>query len=140
MMTVTERRRIVGLAARASNLDSGPIVALWGQFFQQGLPQRLGGDIYGVYFDYEMAHTKQYTVLAGCEFPADAKLPAGLTEQWIESGSYEEFDASGPLPQGILDGWLRVWQSDLDRVYVTDFERYLPDETQVICIGVRSTE
>ena len=138
MLIVTERRRIAGFAARASNLDSGPIVALWGRFFQQGLPQRLGGDIYSVYFDYETDHSKQYTVLVGCEIPAEAKLPAGLVEQSIEPGSYEEFDASGPLPQALVDGWLRVWQADLDRTYVTDFERYLPDEAQVICVGVRS--
>ena len=134
---ITERKRIAGISTRASNLNSEPIVELWGRFFEQGLPQRLGGGIFSVYYDYELDHAKQYTVLVGCEVPPGASLPAGLTEHCIEPGNYEVFDASGPLPQSILNGWLQIWQADLDRVYRTDFEQYMPDESQAIYIGVR---
>ncbi len=137
MTAIVERKRIIGLTVRASNLNSGPIEALWGRFFEQGLPLRLGGGIFSVYYDYELDGGKHYTVLVGCEVSADTSLPADLVEQWIEAGSYEVFDASGPLPQSILDGWMQVWQADLGRVYRTDFEQYMPDECQAIYIGVR---
>ncbi len=130
-------KRIAGITVRVSNRETAPIVALWARFFQQGLPQRLLGGLYSVYFDYESDDAGAYTVLVGCEVPHDVMLPKGLAEQWIAAGAYQLFDASGELPHSITEGWREVWSTPLERAYQTDFEEYLPDNIQTIYVGVQ---
>ena len=43
----------------------------------------------------------------------------------FEAGFYTKFIAKGNLMQGVVyNEWVKIWNSDLDRNYVADFEVY----------------
>ncbi len=138
MNEVFAPKRIVGIATRAPVGDSAPITALWTRFFQQGLPQRLAGGIYCVYSEYDDGDSGAYSVLVGCEVSTEVTLPKGLAEQWIAPGAYHLIDASGELPGSIVEGWRSVRDLPFKRTFRTDFEEYLPDNTQTIYVGVEA--
>jgi len=45
----------------------------------------------------------------------------GLT---IEKANYQEFVAKGKMPDCVANTWREIWQMDIDRAYIADFEVY----------------
>jgi predicted transcriptional regulator YdeE len=132
---------VVGIAARTSNSSAHEIGALWKRFYREGIgeqiPGRLDGSIYSVYSEYESDFRGRYTLLIGCLVSADAPIPEGLSRQVVKAGNYAVFEATGELPESVVSTWASIWETPLDRLYVTDFERYTKEGTVTVHVGIR---
>ena len=123
---------LIGISVRTTNENeqSGKdIPALWNKFLAEGIstkiPNKVSEEIVCVYTDYEKDHTKPYTTILGCIVDNLDSIPQGMTGKIIEGINYEKFTAKGNLAQGIvINEWIKIWNSDLDRIFTSDFEIY----------------
>jgi len=123
---------VMGITVRTIN-EKGKfdvdIPKLWTQFFAEKIiekiPNKSDSAIYCVYTDYESDFTKFYTVLLGCRVNHLDVIPMGLTGKIVLGGSFKKFIAKGDPKQGaVYSEWVKIWNSDLNRQYSTDFEVY----------------
>lgn len=127
-----QKFNIIGVSIRTTNENeqSGKdIPALWDKFISEGIaekiPNKINHSIYSVYTDYEKDHTKPYTTILGCAVESLDFIPDEMVGITIETGSYEKFIAKGNLNDGIvINEWIKIWNSDLDRSFTSDFEIY----------------
>lgn len=123
---------IIGISVRTTNENgqSGQdIPALLKKFIGEGIaekiPNKISNDIIFVYTDYEKDHTKPYTTILGCPVEGLDLIPAEMTGKTIEGVHYEKFVAKGNLTEGaVYKEWIKIWNSDLDRSFTSDFEIY----------------
>ena len=127
-----QKFNIIGVSIRTTNENeqSGKdIPALWDQFISEGIaqkiPNKINHSIYSIYTDYEKDHTKPYTTILGCAVESLDFIPDEMVGITIETGSYEKFIAKGNLNDGIvINEWIKIWNSDLNRSFTSDFEIY----------------
>ena len=132
---------VVGIAVRTLNSRADEIGELWKRFLEGGLAEQIASraddSIYGVYSDYESDHTGGFKVTIGCAVPEIAPVPVGMSKQTVSAGRYAVFPVSGEIPESIGRAWSSVWNAPLDRMYHSDFERYLKDGAVTVNVGVR---
>ncbi len=132
---------VVGIAVRTSNKTAHEIGELWSRFYQSNaagqIAPRLDDSLYSVYTDYESDHTGSFTVLIGCAVPELTPVPEGMEKRVVSAGRYAVFPATGKVPESVVQAWSTVWNTPLDRLYGTDFERYQADGTVAVHVGVR---
>lgn len=129
---IIQKFNVIGISIRTTNEDgqSGKdIPALWNKFMteeiQSKIPNKVSGDIFCIYTDYEKDHTKPYTTILGCKVESLDNIPEDMVGKTIESADYEELIAKGNLLDGIVyNKWLEIWNSDLNRSFTADFEVY----------------
>lgn len=105
---------------------------LWQDFFEarvaQNLDARMDDVIYAVYSEYQGDYTKPYRLTIGYRMKDqwDGVLPEMLRTVQVKEADYAMMSAAGEQPKALIEAWQAVWQSDLDRLYQTDFEVYGP--------------
>jgi predicted transcriptional regulator YdeE len=127
-----QKFNIIGISVRTTNENgqSGQdIPALWHKFISEGItekiPNKIDHSIYSVYTDYEKDHTKPYTTILGCLVESLDFIPEEMIGKTIETASYEKFVAKGNLNEEVVfNEWIKIWNSDLDRSFTSDFEIY----------------
>ncbi len=123
---------VIGIKVRTTNENEQAgkdIVALWNTFMTEGIlekiPNKLSSEVYSIYTNYESDYTKPYDTILGCKVSTLKNIPEGMVGQSFDSGIYTNFTVKGDLSQGIVYGkWLEIWNIDLDRSYIADFEIY----------------
>ncbi|MCF8325268.1 MAG: GyrI-like domain-containing protein [Leadbetterella sp.] len=123
---------ILGVSVRTSNNNgeaARDIPALWNKFMVEGIaekiPNKVDETIYCLYTDYEKDHTTPYTTILGCAVNTLSTIPDGMVSKTIEVANYQKYTAKGNLNEGIVfNEWVKIWNSDLNRAYSTDFEVY----------------
>ena len=89
------------------------------------IPHKLDSNIYAVYTNYEGDHTEPYDLIIGCSVSSLDNIPKGMKGVSIEDGKYKKIETNGLDPKrAVFEGWLKVWDGDLNRSYNTDFELY----------------
>jgi len=132
MKMTIKQFKIIGISIQTTNENNQATIdvpALWDQFLSQNLiekiPNKIGPEIYCVYTDYEKDHTKPYKVILGCGVANFDKIPEGMIDKKIETRQYQKFIAKGDIKQGaVAQEWIKIWNSNLERRYTTDFEVY----------------
>lgn len=124
--------QIIGISIRTTNENGKAkqdIGALWAKFMSENLIENIPNikdeTIYAVYTDYEGDHTKPYTTILGYKVGSLNVIPEGMVGKTIESATYTKFTAKGDLTKNaVVDQWLKIWNTDIDRAYKSDFEMY----------------
>ena len=127
-----QKFQVIGISVRTTNeggQSSKDIPALWNKFMSENIlekiPHKIDDSIYCIYTDYEKDHTKPYTTLIGCRVSHIDTLPPGMTGKTCDEGLYITRSVKGNLLEGLVIGeWMNIWNSDLQRTFVTDFEVY----------------
>lgn len=127
-----ESFQVIGIKVRTTNENGRAgkdIVALWNTFMSEGvlnkIPAKLSTAIYSIYTNYESDYTKPYDTLLGCKVSSLDNIPEGMVGQSFARGTYANFTAQGDLSKGIVYAkWVEIWKTDLDRLYIADFEIY----------------
>jgi predicted transcriptional regulator YdeE len=130
--TKIETFQIIGIAVRTTNENqqaAKDIGDLWNRFITkeilQKTPNKVDNTIYSVYTDYESDYTKPYTTILGCKVTNTNNVPKGMISKTITGGKYIKFVAKGNLTEGaVFKTWTKIWETDLQRKYTTDFEVY----------------
>ena len=142
--------RVAGISVVTDNENGAEAInGLWERFFEQQVGQALedareNDFIYAIYSDYEGDHTQPYRFTLGHKLKEEAEAPADFHVVDIEAGDYAMLAAAGDQPKALVEAWTSVWQSDLDRRYITDFEVYGPRFFEeglhevLICVGVNN--
>lgn len=109
----------------------------------ENIPNKMDNSIYCIYSDYEKDHTKPYTTILGCKVSTLATIPKGMVGKTFNEAAYIRYVAKGNMMQGIVfEEWTKIWNSDLKRTFIADFEVYgdkaqNPENAEVdIFIGV----
>lgn len=102
---------------------------LWRTTLQKTKPNVV---LYAVYHDYESDFRGDYTCTTASEVDNDNPLIE------INDQSYKVFHCQR---ETVVATWKNIWQqeenSELKRAYKADYEKYLPDGTVEIYIGVQ---
>jgi predicted transcriptional regulator YdeE len=108
-----------------SGIDCGN---LWQKFITENvvakIQNKLSDEIYAVYYQYDGDHTKPFSYFIGCKVAEDTLTPDGMDSVIIKNGNYQKVIAKGKMPDCIGEAWIDIWNSKLDRQYITDFEVY----------------
>lgn len=108
-----------------SGVDCGN---LWQRFEQENIaeqiPDKLGDEIYAVYFGYDGDHTQPFSYFIGCRVSEGTAVPQGMDGLSIPGQTYNQVTARGPVPDCIATAWKKIWGSEIDRAYQYDFEVY----------------
>ena len=135
---------IVGIACRASNRKSAPMYALWRRFREEKIAaqvvERVSDAVYALYCEYDSDYTGEYTLVLGCEVPANAMVaqetPEGLVVATIPAANYALIDARGKQPDALIAAWADVWKSSLKRAYICDFEVHWGPVAVELYVGI----
>ena len=108
-----------------SGIDCGN---LWQKFetenFAERILDKLSEDIYAVYFDYEGDYTKPFSYFIGCKVKMDTAVLQGMDSLVIPTENYSKVIAKGKMPDCVASSWKDIWNSNIDRAYNFDFEKY----------------
>lgn len=108
-----------------SRVDCG---SLWQKFETEKIagliPNKLGNEIYAVYYEYEKDETKPFSYFIGCKVDGKAKTPKGLNELIVPSQNYLKVSAKGEMTGCITEAWEKIWNSEINRKFGVDFEVY----------------
>jgi predicted transcriptional regulator YdeE len=125
--------KIVGIAVRTTNRNGqsqNDIGDLWGMFIEQNLidqiPNKLTNDVYCVYTDYESDFNGPYTTIIGCKVNSIDEIPAKFIGRTIPKTKYQVYKSIGRFPDSVMKTWIDIWNSDIPRKYVADFDLYGP--------------
>lgn len=133
-----ETFQVIGIAVRTCNTDgtaAQDIPALWGRFMSEGLaekiPNRVNDAVFCIYTDYEGDYQQPYLTLLGCQVKDLSQIPEGMVGKEIANANYEHIKVVGDISgEAIYGAWTKIWASDLDRAYLSDFEVYSADQCQ----------
>lgn len=130
---MTNGFKVIGISVRTTNKDNQAlqdIGKLWGQFFAEGIPEKIpnkqSGEIYSIYTDYKSDYTEEYTTIIGVPVTTLDEIPEGLTGREFQPEQFQKFVARGAMPAAVGKAWMDIWQRDkeLNRKYTYDFEVY----------------
>ncbi len=124
MLENIKSKKITGKKIRTNNDKINEIISLWKEVPDLGL----SGDIYAVYFNYESDFRGDFDFLIGSE---SSDLNDFVN---IKDGKYMVWTADSPDTVGTV--WHEIWNTELDRVYESDFEIYSQDGSIKIYIGI----
>lgn len=101
---------------------------LWIRFEKEGvfsqIPNRLSDETLAVYYDYEGDHTQSFSYFIGCKVEEETRIPDDLDRLIIPAGNYQKVTAKGEMPDCITNKWREIWDSNIPRTYIADFEIY----------------
>lgn len=146
-----ESFKVIGIKVRTTNENGqagNDIVQLWNRFISEGIaeriPNKVSDSILSIYCNYESDYTKPYDTILGCCVSTLEEIPFGMVGKEFPSGNYAKFLAKGELAKNIVyNAWVEIWDQDLDRTYVADFEVYgkkaqNPEDAEVdIFVGIK---
>ncbi|MDR0823810.1 MAG: effector binding domain-containing protein [Prevotella sp.] len=131
---ILDKFTIVGISVRTTNQNyqsQKDIAKLWEIFFRNGyiqqlLPNKVSNDIYCIYTDYESDYTGEYTTLLGYKVSGTEGISTtlGLVIREFPESKYYKYVSEGELPYVVGKTWAHIWQSNIDRRYLADFDIY----------------
>lgn len=144
-----KEKTVVGIAAKTNNYDPnmGTVIGgLWNRFYGEkiydSIPDKKNNKALGIYTDYEGDEKDNYTVLVACEVNSTPANNNSLSVRKIPEGNYAKFVVKGDMYKAVADAWQKIWQMNLPRTFIYDFEEYQNDDMNNaeihIYIGIKS--
>lgn len=125
---------VVGITARTNNSSpemSAVISGLWKRFFEEAyekIPDKANPYTLGIYTDYSSDEKGDYTLMCACEVTSE-NVNEPFEMRKIPAGKYAEFEIVGDMDtetqfKEIDRLWRELWEMDLERTFMYDFEEY----------------
>ena len=129
-LTNMKEFKVIGISIRTTNENgkaARDIPQLWNKFMTENImekiPNKVNGNIYSIYTEYEGDYMKPYTTILACEVSSFDEVPEGMVAKTIKGGNFKQYVAKGNLDEGIIyNTWLKIWEDKIDRAYTADFE------------------
>ncbi len=134
---------VIGLSKVVKNDDPASIDALWEAFHSSDVRSKVSADesrdVYCVYHAYEGGFMDPYRMTIGYR-SLSMDAPEGLYRAEIPKQSVLTYHVKGSQPQSLISQWQAIWNGDLDRSYLADYDVYSADDPEVVSVkvGVRS--
>lgn len=145
-LQTTEPMLVLGIALRTNNARAfQDIPAHWQRFSQEKwleqIPNRMDGDVYALYTHHAhegVDNHGDYTLIVGARVTHAEAVPQGLASAVIPPSKHAVFDVEAGRHDKVGERWLDVWANrDLQKTYRCDHERYTPDGSIEIRVGIR---
>lgn len=127
-------KTVAGLSARTNNQSpdmSAVIGNLWTRFYMDGIygsiENKVNDKALGIYTDYAGNETNDYTIIVAAETASETQPKAdenNLVIRKIPAGTYAKFIVRGDLHKAVAEFWQELWNMELPRSFVCDFEEY----------------
>ena len=125
------QEEVIGITIKTCNRNNQAmhdIGMAWARFMQEELmckiPNKVAPAIYALYYEYEGDHMEPYSYMIGCPVEPGTEAPKGFKKVTIPAGEYSKFTAKGKMPEMIGEKWQQIWQTEMPRSYIVDFEIY----------------
>lgn len=122
---------VAGFSAITNNTSpemSSVIGGLWQKLYSkngcEGLTNRVNDKAVGIYTNYAGNHLDDYTVIAACEVKNLENIPDNMEIHKIPEGKYAKFIVRGNMITAVSEFWQKLWNLNLDRSFICDFEEY----------------
>lgn len=132
-----EEKIVAGIEARTNNMspDMGQVIGgLWNRFFNEhiyeNISHKANDKALGIYTDYAADDKGDYTVMTACEISEEPKEMKDLIVRKIPAGKYAKFVIKGDMVEAVVKGWQEIWEMDLPRTFLYDFEEYQNDDME----------
>ncbi|MGF6905941.1 GyrI-like domain-containing protein [Fusobacterium sp. PH5-44] len=125
------KQTVVGISARTNNTnpDMTTVIGnLWEDFFQKGIYENIqnktSGKTMGIYTDYAGNEKDDYSIIVATPVSQVKDLLPNTIISAIPEGKYAKFILKGNMHKIVIDFWTKLWDMDLDRSFICDFEEY----------------
>lgn len=129
---------VVGVNAVTGNDDpnmAAIIGGLWTELYQGGISSKIKNKVneyaIGLYSDYS---DNKYEVTVGNEVSKAENNE--YVVKTIPAGKYAKFSITGHTQRVVAAAWDEIWNMNLDRSYVADFEEYLNSDFENAKINI----
>jgi len=130
---------VIGLSKVVRNDDPAAIVALWESFNSSDLRTKVGAaaseDVYCVYHDYEGGFMDPFRMTIGYR-ASPSVIPEGLRRAEVPRQSVATYEVKGPQPQSLISQWQAIWNGDLNRSYLADYDIYDATDPEAVSVKV----
>ncbi|WP_420337848.1 GyrI-like domain-containing protein [Roseibium sp.] len=130
---------VVGLSKVVRNDNPAAIGALWEAFQSYDVRTKLcvdaSEDVYCVYHDYEGGFMDPYRMTIGYRV-SSADAPEDLHSAEVPSQTVVTYEVNGPLPQSLISQWQAIWNGQLNRSYLADYDVYDATDPEAVSIKV----
>ena len=97
---------------------------VYGEGIYDLIPGKTNGKALGIYSEYAADEKGDYTITVACETDGTGELPEGTSVTVIPAGKYARFIVKGEMHEAVAKFWQKLWEIDLPRTYVCDYEEY----------------
>ena len=122
---------VKGIEVKTTNQDGKAMKDIgktWQRLFTEGIYEKIKNKVndktIGLYTEYEKDYTQPYTFIAGAEVSKDVENDEQIVSKVIEKGKYAKFVVIGDVQNSVGRAWQEIWNMDLNRKYICDFEEY----------------
>ncbi|MCI8408612.1 MAG: AraC family transcriptional regulator [Lachnospiraceae bacterium] len=125
-----KEKTVVGVMAKTNNFapDMGQVIGgLWQKFYEgiyTEITNKLNEKALGIYTDYEGDEKDDYHVIVAYEVEKAENLPRDTVKKVIPAGKYAKFIVKGHMQKAVAEFWEKLWQMNLPRTFICDFEEY----------------
>jgi predicted transcriptional regulator YdeE len=136
----------IGLTAEVRNDNPSTIGGLWERFYQTDilavLPKGTDRRVHCIYHGYTGNHLDPFKMTIGYVVSRDAECPDGLEVVRVPPQPVIIFEAKGIQPATLVGCWQTIWQTDIDRAFVADFDIYDPNQPDcvTVMVGISASE
>lgn len=142
-----EEKNVVGYLDRTNNSspEMGTVIGgLWQKLYApencSRIKNRVNEKALGIYTDYASGECGDYTVMAAFEVKSNEEQ-TGFALRKIPAGKYAKFVVKGNMLTAVQEFWQKLWDMELERSYLCDFEEYQnadPEHAEIhIYIGLK---
>jgi predicted transcriptional regulator YdeE len=128
---------VVGVSIRTTNKDDQSerdIRKLRMEFLLNNIADdihnRVSDDIYCIYVDFDGKKDGEYTAILGYRVSNTNDDTGEYAYGEVAGGKYYKFVSEGEVPQCARPTWEYIWNSDINRKYLTDFDVF--GETAIV--------
>lgn len=119
--------KIVGISIRTNNQKAANNLGkLWSKFIgdntTEKIANKISGDIYSIYTNYESDHNSHYTNIIGYRVDTLDNIATGLVSKEIPTSEYQKFTAKGKFHNCVQETWGKIWSTEIERGYTAGFE------------------
>lgn len=133
-VVILEGFSVVGIPVRTTNKNDQSerdIRRLRMEFFSKNIADDIkdcvSDDLYCVYKDFEDGEEGEYTAIMGYRVYDTNDIKDGYAYADVEAGKYLKFITKGEIPHSARTTWEYIWNTNLDRKYMTDFDVFDKD-------------
>ena len=135
---------VAGIQLRTTNERAfEDIPAHWKSFYENasmaGMAGKASEGIYAIYTDFEregVDNAGVYSFIIGVKV-IHAPVLHGIVAVNVPASRRAVFEVQRGHPEKVVDVWHEIWRTDtLQKTFVCDYERYQPDGTISIHVGV----
>lgn len=123
--------KMVGISKVVSNQNPQEIMAFWESFFSNNIsaliPNQSSPCLFCVYTEYQGDYQKPYKMIIGHAVDSFENVPSFLETIEFSYKEHTQYTVKGDLPKGVMDQWQAIWNNNIPRSYLLDFQRHNPN-------------